>query len=158
MTKFTILMLKTLIILPVFRCDRQCRDVPPVAVLLPEWGRPLPAPAAVVLPRTQQKLLLPEGTSRGLRKGPSLGGNQVRFCYASEQNWQSALNHSYSNHRVQGTIKRTSLALALYSYIMLSHSQWTVYSRKYAAQSDIIFFFYSIHSLSLTKPFTIHDL
>lgn len=75
----------------VSRSSGQCRDVPPVPVLHAERGRPVAASAHVVLPGTQQKLLLPEGASRGLREGPSLGGSQVTNPLQSEQIWQICL-------------------------------------------------------------------
>lgn len=111
-----------------FRFDWQRRDVPPVSVPLPEWGWPLAASADVFLPRTQQKLLLPERASRGLRKGPSLGGNQVRLftrlnrieCLLS----CFFLNKTYSCHQLEGAVRSTPLILALHS------DSWSTFSLK----------------------------
>ena len=75
----------------VFRFHRQCRDVPPVSLLLPHRGGPPPAAADLLVSRTQQKLLLPARTSRRLWKGPSLGGDQVGFFI------YSCLNTRYSS-------------------------------------------------------------
>lgn len=109
----------TCLLPPVFRFDRQCRDVSPVSVLLAEWGWPFPAPADVILPRTKQKLLLPEGASRGLREGPSLGGSWVRFCYASEQNWQTSLSCLLWTLTVVTSFKEILRALVAFSMALL---------------------------------------
>lgn len=60
-----------------FRPESWWRVVCLVSFLHPERGRLLHATANVFLPRTKQKLLLPERASRGLWESQSLGGNKV---------------------------------------------------------------------------------
>lgn len=60
-----------------FRPESWWRVVCLVSFLHPEWGRLFHATANVFLPRTKQKLLLPERASRGLWESQSLGGNKV---------------------------------------------------------------------------------
>lgn len=62
-----------------FRSESWWGAVCLVSFLLPERGRLLHAD--VFLPRTQQKLLLPERASRGLWESQSLGGNKVCVLY-----------------------------------------------------------------------------
>lgn len=64
-----------------FRPESRWRVVCLVSFLLPERGRLLHAAANVFLPRTKQKLLLPERASRGLWESQSLGGNKVCVLY-----------------------------------------------------------------------------
>lgn len=64
-----------------FRPESRWRVVCLVSFLLPERGRLLHAAAIVFLPRTKQKLLLPERASRGLWESQSLGGNKVCVLY-----------------------------------------------------------------------------
>lgn len=68
-----------------FRHERRWRVVCLVSFLRPERGRLLHASANVFLPRTKQKLLLPERASRGLWESQSLGGNKVCVLYIRTQ-------------------------------------------------------------------------